>query len=71
MCSFCIIRYKLETESQYESNHIRISTSWRLGFENNYVHYTEGNFGHHCINQNHMFVTTASEVKYKTTCDLQ
>ena len=71
MCSFCIIRYKLETEHQYESNYIRISTSWRLGFENNYVHYMEGNFGHHCINQNHMFVTTASEVKYKTTCDLQ
>ena len=30
-----VLYHKLETESQYESNHIRISTSWRLGFENN------------------------------------
>lgn len=35
MCLFCIIWYKLETEHQYKSNHIQISTSWCLGFENN------------------------------------
>lgn len=57
MCSFCIIRYKLERESQYESNDIWISKSWRLGLKITvYFRYTEGNFGHHCIEDVNMLI---------------